>query len=115
MFNKYPIMLNKGKSMPKSATRRTEQRSTASGDGQRVRIEAVMKAAERAGLLKKKSGRVAGRVSSALVEQAKKRTGIQADTDLIAFALANIALEEDFAETFKRVRGKVDAGLKLGF
>jgi len=79
------------------------------------RFETVMKAAERSGLLKEKSSRIAGRVSPALVEQAKKRTGIQADTDLIAFALANVALEDEFAEAFKDARGKVDGRLKLGF
>lgn len=49
------------------------------------------------------------------VEQAKKRTGIQADATLIAFALVNVALEDDSAEAFKDARGKVDASLKLGF
>ena len=33
--------------------------------------------------------RIGGRVSPALVEQAKARTGIETDTDLIEFALAN--------------------------
>jgi hypothetical protein len=79
------------------------------------RFETVMNAARRSGLLNEKSSRIAGRVSPALVEQAKKRTGIEADTDLIAFALANVALEDNFAETFKDARGKVDAELKLGF
>jgi hypothetical protein len=78
-------------------------------------FDAVMKAAERSGLLKDKSSRIAGRVSTALVKQAKKRTGIQADTNLIEFALANIALEDNFAETFRDARGTVDAELKLGF
>ena len=81
----------------------------------RERFESVMQAAERAGLLNEKSSRIAGRVSPALVEQAKKRTGIEADTDLIEFALANLALEDNFAETFRDARGKVDADLKLGF
>ena len=54
-------------------------------------------------------------MSPALVEQAKARTGIETDTDLIEFALANIALEDRFAETFKAVRGTVDPDLKLGF
>lgn len=78
-------------------------------------IEAVMQAAERSGLLKDKSSRIAGRVSAALVKQAKKHTGIEDDTDLIAFALANVALEDNFAETFRGARGKVNAGLRLGF
>jgi hypothetical protein len=97
--------------MPRPAA---DKRPTADAAGQRVRVQAVMTAAERSGLLTEKSGRIAGRVSAALVAQAKKRTGIQTDTDLIAFALANVALEDDFAETFKKVRGTVDADLKLG-
>jgi len=74
-----------------------------------------MDAAERSGLLKDKSGRIAGRVSRALIEQAKRRTGIESDTDLIEFALASIALEDNFAEVFKASHGKVDPDLKLGF
>ncbi len=74
-----------------------------------------MQAAERSGLLSEKSGRIAGRVSPALIEQAKRQTGIETDTDLIAFALATIALEDDFAETFKESRGKIDPEVKLGF
>jgi hypothetical protein len=81
----------------------------------RARFEAVMKAAEQSGLLSEKSGRIGGRVSAALVKQAKRQTGIEADTDLIEFALATVALEDTFAETFKRSRGKADPKLKLGF
>jgi hypothetical protein len=81
----------------------------------KARFEAVMQAAERSGLLREKSGRIGGRVSPALVEQAKRQTGIEADTELIEFALATIALEDDFARTFKESRGKVDPALKLGF
>jgi hypothetical protein len=80
-----------------------------------TQVEAVMAAAQRSGLLHEKSGRIGGRVSPALVEKAKARTGIETDTDLIEFALANIALEDKFAEKFKAARGKVDPDLKLGF
>ncbi|GLQ54584.1 hypothetical protein [Devosia nitrariae] len=79
------------------------------------RVESVMEAAERSGLLTEKSSRIAGRVSPALVEEAKRRTGIKADTDLIAFALANVALEDNFAEAFKDARAKIDRDVKLGF
>ena len=89
------------------------KRPAVSARGQQV--EAVMAAAQRSGLLLEKSGRIGGRVSPTLVEQAKARTGIETDTDLIEFALANIALEEKFAETFKAVRGTIDPDLKLGF
>lgn len=81
----------------------------------RARFEAVMQAAELSGLLHEKSGRIGGRVSPALVKQAKRQTGIETDTDLIEFALATIALEDNFAETFKRSRGKIDPELDLGF
>ena len=78
-------------------------------------FESVMDAAERSGLRKDKSSRISGRVSAALIEQAKRRTGIESDTDLIEFALASVALEDNFAEAFKAARGKVDADLKLGY
>ena len=81
----------------------------------KARFEAVMTAAERSGLLSEKSSRIAGRVSPELVAQAKKQTGIEGDTDLIAFALASVALEDNFAEVFKNSRGKISADLKLGF
>lgn len=79
------------------------------------RVDAVIKAAEGAGLMQEKTDRIGGRVSPRLVAEAKKRTGIQTDSDLIAFALANVALEDDFAGAFKKARGKVDADLELGF
>jgi hypothetical protein len=74
-----------------------------------------MQAAQQSGLLSEKSGRIGGRVSPALIEQAKRQTGIKTDTDLIEFALATVALEDNFAETFRESRGRVDPDLKLGF
>lgn len=81
----------------------------------KARFEAVMLAAEQSGLLNEKGSRIGGRVSQALVRQAKRQTGIKTDTDLIEFALATVALEDNFAETFKESRGKADPTLKLGF
>ena len=90
-------------------------REIESAKRQGAQVEAVIAAAQQSGLLREKSGRIGGRVSPALVERAKARTGIEADTDLIEFALANIALEDRFSESFKAVRGKVDPDLNLGF
>jgi hypothetical protein len=81
----------------------------------KARFAAVMQAAEQSGLLSEKTSRIGGRVSPALVEQAKRQTGIETDTDLIAFALATIALEDKFAETFRKSRGTVDPDLDLSF
>lgn len=81
----------------------------------KARFEAVMKAAEHSGLLGEKSRRIGGRISPALIEQAKKHTGIETDTDLIEFALASVALDDNFGATFRKTRGTVDPDLKLGF
>ena len=79
------------------------------------RVGAVMGAAERSGLIAAKDGRIGGRISQKLVEAAKARTGIETDTDLLEFALANLALEDNFANAFRAVRGTVDPELDLRF
>jgi hypothetical protein len=75
----------------------------------------ILAKAKSSGLLDDKSSRISGRVSSALVEQAKRRTGIAEDTQLIEFALASLALEDNFPAAFKAVKGTVDPDIKLGF
>lgn len=80
-----------------------------------ARINAVLQRAEESGLRAEKNGRIAGRVSADLIKQAKARTGLTSDTELVEFALANVALEDNFAETFRKTRGTVDPTLKLGF
>jgi hypothetical protein len=102
-----------GKSVGVNKTGWSVKRSAASGQFATVhetRVEAVMAAADRSGLLREKSSRIGGRISPALVRQAKARTGIETDTDLIEFALANVALEDKFAETFRAVRGTGRSG-----
>lgn len=101
-----------------SARERATQRSKRSAESKtmsKARVRAVMRAAKLSGLIGEKCGRIGGRVSPALVEQAKRQTGIESDSELIEFALASIALEDNFAESFKESRGKVDPELELGF
>ncbi|MBD8907825.1 hypothetical protein [Methylorubrum zatmanii] len=74
-----------------------------------------MDQARQSGLTTGKDSRIAGRVSSELIERAKARTGLQSDTELVEFALANIALEDSFMETFRAVKGTVDPDLDLEF
>lgn len=105
----------KGKSKTPPAKSRRREAKTGRFVLGKARFEAVMQAAEQSGLLREKSGRIGGRVSQALVKQAKRQTGIEGDTDLIEFALASVALEDNFAAVFKKSRGKVDPKLKLGF
>jgi hypothetical protein len=75
----------------------------------------VLEAAERSGLLKEKTTRISGRVSPALIAEATRRTGIASDTELIEFALANLALEDNFPQAFEAAHGKVDPDIKLGY
>lgn len=101
----------------KSAKRPRSKRELASGNEPDIalRVRSVMRAADRAGMLGEKSHRIGGRISPALVEQAKKQTGIEADSDLIEFALANIALDDDFGRVLREVNDTVSPDLKLGF
>jgi hypothetical protein len=48
-----------------------------------------------------------------LVSRAKKRTGINSDTDLIEVALANIAVEDDYVEWLLSQRGTIDPEVDL--
>jgi hypothetical protein len=76
----------------------------------------VLVIAEREGLLRGVRTKVLrGRMPEALVSEAKKRTGIESDTDLIEVALANIAVADDYAEWLLSRRGTVDSELALEF
>lgn len=88
-----------------------EERSDPQGE----RIRATLAEAKRAGLLGEKSARVGVRISRELVDAAKAQTGISKDSDLIEYALANIALKDTFAEAFRKSRGTVDPSIKLGY
>ncbi len=80
-----------------------------------MRIEAVMHAARSSGFLDDKSRRLGVRVSPKLVEQAKKQTGIETDTDLVQFALASLAVEDNYWQTLAELRGTVDPDVDLSF
>ena len=51
----------------------------------------------------------------ALVAQAKKRTGVVSDTDLIELALANLAVADDYADWLLTRRGTIDREADLEF
>jgi hypothetical protein len=106
--------------LPKAATKKSApggKRSSADLQARSggARFAAIIAAAEQSGLLGEKRARIAGRISPELIQRAKQKTGIATDTDLIEFALASIALDDKFSETFKKTMGSVDPRLKLGF
>jgi hypothetical protein len=103
-----------GGRMPSGSTSSAQKRRR-KDDVMRKRVDAVVEAARQIGLIGEKSGRIGGRVSPALVEEAKKLTGLRSDTDLLEFALANVALKDDFPESFGKLKGTVDPTLDLEF
>ena len=78
-------------------------------------MRSILDTARDLGLLEKKTARISGRISPALIAQAKRRTGMTSDTDLIEFAVASVALDDPFMEVFRNVRGTIDPDIDLGY
>ena len=56
-----------------------------------------------------------GRMPSLLVEQAKRKTGIQSDSKLLETALAHIVAADDYAEWLLAQHGTISKDLDLEF
>jgi len=80
------------------------------------KLRDVMVIAEKEGLLRgERTQVVRGRMPEALVTMAKKRSGIDSDTDLIEVALANIAVADDYADWLLSRRGTIVSEAELEF
>ncbi len=80
------------------------------------KLREIMAIAQKEGLLEgERTQVVRGRMPEALVRRAKKRTGIQSDTDLIELALANIAVEDDYPDWLLSQRGAITREVDLEF
>jgi hypothetical protein len=79
------------------------------------RRTAVLKTAKDFGLLAGARGRIAGRIRKQLVDAAKARSGIKSDTDLLEYALARVALEDDFGLKLVAREGHVPPDIDLEF
>ena len=96
-----------------SASSKIGKSTRISGPG---KLREVMLIAEEQGLLRGERDQVVrGRMPKALVAQAKKRTGVVSDTDLIELALANIAVADDYADWLLARRGTIDHEADLEF
>jgi hypothetical protein len=88
-------------------------------DSRTVRIAAnthrfaVLAAAKDAGLLVGASRRIAGEIRKQLVDAAKSRSGIKSDTELLEYALACVALEDDFGQKLIAREGRVPPNVDL--
>jgi hypothetical protein len=75
--------------------------------------QVVLETAERAGLLRGENGRIAGRVRAELIRLAKERSGLTSDTQLLEYALAKVALEDDFGPKILARKGRVSTDIDL--
>lgn len=80
-----------------------------------LRRRTVMDTARQLGLLGGENGRIGGRVRRELVAAAKKRSGIASDTELLEYALAKVAIEDDFGTKLVRRKGRIGKDVDLEF
>lgn len=78
------------------------------------RRRATVSAAERVGLFDGDRSPVGARVHKRLIEAAKAQTGLSSTTEVLEYALAKVALEDDFAARLIALKGKIPADLDLG-
>lgn len=73
----------------------------------------TMKDAEAQGFLEANDSRVTARVSTRMIAAAKARTGITSDSELVKFAIAQLAVEDPFKKAFRELRGSIDPDINL--
>jgi hypothetical protein len=98
-----------------TARSRTKRPQPSAGEAPRRRHRFVIETAERAGLLRGENGRIAGRVRATLIQTAKERSGLTSDTELLEYALAKVALEDDFGPKILARKGRVSTDIDLEF
>lgn len=77
------------------------------------RRRSVVAAAKAAGLMRGDNGALGARVPVQLVTSAKERSGITSTTDLIEYALAKVALEDDFGSKLVARKGVISSDIEL--
>jgi hypothetical protein len=103
---------------------RAAAETAAPGDGRRPLragstpssgAERAKATAQAAGLaLDKKDGRIGGRVNSALVRRAKRKSGITSDSALIEAGLLSLATEDDFGRWLAAQVGRLEEDFDIG-
>jgi hypothetical protein len=80
-----------------------------------LRRRTVIDTARQLGLLEGENGRIGGRIRRDLIAAAKEKSGIAADTELLEYALAKVALEDDYGAKLVRRKGRVAKDIDLEF
>lgn len=100
--------------MSKSAARKREASIDQSAE-LAVQVAPVLATAAEQGFLDKQESRITARVSAKLVAEAKAKTGIKTDSELVKFAIAQLAIEDPFRKAFRELEGTVDPDIDLEF
>jgi hypothetical protein len=82
-----------------------------------VRVERVLELAHTEGLIPEaeKDAKMSVRVHRRLIDAAKKRSGLTSDSALVEYALAKVAIEDDFGQLLSDLRGSVSRDIELEF
>ena len=80
-----------------------------------LRRRTIIDTARQLGLLEGENSRIGGRIRRDLVAAAKAKSGIASDTELLEYALAKVALEDDFGTKLVQRKGRVAKDLDLEF
>jgi hypothetical protein len=87
----------------------------AATEARRLRRKLVIETAQQAGLFEGANSRIGGRIRENLVQRAKEQSGISSDTELLEYALAKVALEDDFGAKILARKGRVSRDIDLEF
>ena len=92
---------------PEKATARAASRKEIAESAMSPRVRATLSTAAASGLITgKKDKRLSGRVHEDLFDAAVAKSGLSG-ADLINYALARVALEDDFAEQLIALKGSI--------
>ena len=78
-----------------------------------LRRRAVIDTARALGLLGGENSRIGGRIRRDLLAAAKEKSGIASDTELLEYALARVAIEDDFGTRLVRRKGRIAQDIDL--
>ncbi len=102
------------KRSPRPAPARTERLTVTADPATLAKIRFALRALERSGWLKGiRSARLSVRVDPGLVEEARRRTGLRKDADLVNAALAVIAASDNFGAWLVSQAGALDEDFEL--
>lgn len=107
---------SRGKAVAGSALSQREggSRKGAAAPASKQRVAATLSTAAATGLIQGKKGKqLSGRVHETLFEAAAAKSGLRG-AELIDYALAKVALEDDFAERLIARKGTIPRDVDLG-